>query len=136
MNKLRNLLYKAPAFLYTEIVLVIIMYLTLYPHPLPENDIKWWEHTDKVVHAIMFGVFNITCIYDYARKFKVATVDKETILKTSTISIAVGGSIEIVQTCMELGRSGDWADFDADIIGVILFALISNRILSFLVPRR
>ena len=136
MNKLRNLLYKAPAYLYTEIVLVIIMYLTLFPHPLPENDIKWWEHTDKVVHAIMFGVFNITCIYDYARKFKVATVDEETILKTSTISIAVGGSIEIVQTCMELGRNGDWADFDADIIGVILFALISNRILSFLVPRR
>lgn len=133
---MKRFFYNAPAFLYTAIVAAAIIYLTLFPHPLPDNDIKWWKHTDKVVHALMFGGFTIACVYDYTRKFRVATVSIKTILKISAISITFGGLIEIAQTVMNIGRSGDWLDFVADIAGIVIFALISKWVISIVIPCR
>ncbi len=134
---IKRYLYKAPNWFYTLIVTIAIVYLTLFPHPLPDNDIKWWEHTDKVIHALMFGGFTAAAVYDYIRRSISQNISVISIVKISAISVAFGGMIEIAQTVMNIGRSGDIYDFYADITGVIFFALISKPIvIRFLLPAK
>ena len=47
-----------PQFLVSGTVVAAVLYLTLAPKPLPDNDINWFKHTDKIVHAVMMaGVY-------------------------------------------------------------------------------
>lgn len=42
-------------FIFSAIVLTAILWLTLSPDPLPDNDLPLFEGMDKIVHACMFG---------------------------------------------------------------------------------
>ena len=46
------------------VVLIAIIYLTLFPQPLGENEVHLFEGADKIVHFIMFGGLTGTFIFD------------------------------------------------------------------------
>lgn len=100
---------------------MLICYLTLVPKPLPDNDIPFWEHTDKIVHAIMFGAM-YTCLYlDIWRGRRPDSIIYCWLL---TVPVAAfGGIIELLQQVMGMGRGGDMFDFIADCAGILLAAL-------------
>lgn len=50
--------------IFSSIVVIAILWLTLAPHPLPESDVPLFEHADKVVHALMFGGLVFALIID------------------------------------------------------------------------
>lgn len=108
---------RLPRWVLSGVCLALICYLTLVPKPLPDNDIPFWEHTDKVVHALMFGALYVCFYLDIWRDVK------PRLLYRILLAIPVatfGGIIELLQDAMALGRGGDVADFAADSVGTLL----------------
>ncbi|MCM1310560.1 MAG: VanZ family protein [Bacteroides sp.] len=112
-----RLLLRIPRWNLSTVCFVLISYLTLAPKPLPDNDIPFWEHTDKVVHAIMFAAMYSTLYIDLWRGHKPNRV-KRWLLGLPVA--AFGGIIELLQQAMHMGRGGDVYDFAADCCGMVL----------------
>lgn len=117
---LNRFIIRLPSFIFTVIVVAAVLYLTLMPDPLPDNNIELFPGADKVVHGIMmFGV--ISCLaFDYLRKHP-ATHDAPGVILTIflIITIAFGGAIELLQGWMDMGRGEDLFDFLADSVGAL-----------------
>lgn len=116
---------RLPRWLLSVTCLTLILYLTLVPKPLPDNDIPFWEHTDKIVHAIMFGALYVCAWLDLWRGRRPA-LSRSWLLTVPVI--ATGGLVELLQQAMAMGRGGSWGDFAADIAGT-LAALLLTRLL-------
>lgn len=129
-----HFLLKAPRWSYTALVVVGILLLTLVPQPLPDMDVPLWEHTDKVVHALMFGGLAFVIAFDYAREKGIRSLTPGMSVVCAGVSIAFGGTIEVVQDLMGLGRSADILDFFADSVGAIIAGLIAPWICRKLIP--
>lgn len=67
--KTKQLIKRLPPFTLTAIVTAAVLYLTLVPKPLPDNDIEWFEGADKVVHAIMMLGITGSLGLDYMRRY-------------------------------------------------------------------
>lgn len=86
-------------------VLIVILYLTLLPKPLGDEEIPLFEGADKVVHFIMFGGLTGTYIFDRWRSGK--SLKMEGALLTALFSALLGILVEYLQTAMGLGRTGN-----------------------------
>lgn len=128
-EKIRNALTALPMWTFTVIVFVAILYLTLMPDPLPDNDIELFPHADKVVHAIMFGGMYFVVYFDryrqVLRRGGEGSVSRRFTMTVALSVVAFGGIIELIQSAMGAGRSADWLDFAADTAGVILSMSVS-----------
>lgn len=113
-----------PRWVLTGVCSALILYLTLVPRPLPDNDIQFWEHTDKIVHAIMFGALYVCACLDLWRGRRRPPLRAGALLGLAVV--AAGGAVEVAQQCMGLGRGGDVADLAADAAGVALAALLMH----------
>lgn len=120
----------------TALVLLLILYLTLVPRPLPNTNIEI-PGLDKLAHAIMFGVLAFVTSIDMARRNSnvIRTLSNSTIIYISIIVAFVGLLIEILQQLMQLGRGGDLLDFIADIIGIIIASIITVNFLKSLLNK-
>lgn len=112
---------RLPRWLLTSVCLALILYLTLYPKPLPDNDFQFWEHTDKIVHAIMFGALYVCAGLDLWRG-RPARLRVNVLLVVAVI--AFGGVIEMLQQVMGMGRGGSVADWLADWSGAVLALML------------
>ncbi len=139
----RFLLRLYPGLLSTLVVLAIL-WLTLAPHPLPDDDIPMFENADKVVHALMFGGLVFALVFDrellgvrrWLRGAVRASIgDRWLLIVFAVGSSAFGGVIELLQGAMGLGRGCDPWDFVADAVGAVVFAVISPWIVRRLLGR-
>lgn len=112
---------KVPRWVLTVVCTLLILYLTLVPKPLPDNDIRFWEHTDKLVHAIMFGALFVCGYLDLWRGQRAAA--RGAWLLAAAVAV-LGGVIEIVQQAMAMGRGGSAGDWLADCGGILLAMLL------------
>lgn len=122
MNRLLRPFLRLPRWVLSIVCFGLICYLTLVPKPLPDNDIQFWEHTDKIVHAIMFGAMYVTLYLDIWRGRGEARW-KHWLLMLPVA--AFGGAIEILQQAMAMGRGGDMFDFAADCVGIVVAAVLT-----------
>jgi VanZ family protein len=82
--------------------------LFLLPQEFLANEVfDWW---DKAQHAMAFAVLSATGIWSHTTKAKALFV----------FLLAYGASIEIVQSWTGW-RQGDWQDWVADSVGVLMF---------------
>lgn len=105
-----------PANLPWLLVLLAILYLTLVPQPLGEEELPLFPGADKLAHFIMFGALTGSFIYDRWR------FDRELALRGALIvalcSAMTGGIVEWLQAAMNLGREGnDLLDALANVLG-------------------
>ena len=115
-----------PANLPWILVLALILYLTLAPQPLGEEQPELFPGADKVVHFIMFGTLTGSFIYDRWRYDR--AVDMKTALIIALASAITGGVIELLQNYMELGRTGnDPLDAAANALGAFLAVPVCDR---------
>ena len=122
-----NMIRKIPAYMPTAVVLVVILYLTLLPQPLGEEDIHLFEGADKVVHFIMFGGLTGTFIFDRYRISK--SLKLKGALFAAVCSTMLGVIIEILQDVMALGRGGnDFWDAAANTLGAFCAVYICYRL--------
>lgn len=129
---IRRILTKVPSWGLTAAVTAAILYLTLVPRPLPDNDLMLIQGMDKIAHAMMFGILTLVMALDYARRFNGFTaIAPRKLMIFASISTVFGGSIEIAQLSMGLGRGGDIADLLADMAGILIFTFIANPFIRF-----
>lgn len=114
-------LLKIPRWWASAVVIAAVLYLTLAPKPLPDNDIRFWEHTDKVVHALMMAGVYMALRLDIWRN-RMPTLAMRLWLAVAVT--AFGGIIELTQTAMGMGRGGSWGDLAADAVGAIAASVI------------
>lgn len=104
-SKITKIVQSIPAYQPTIVVLVAILYLTLLPKPLGEEDISLFDGADKVVHFIMFGGLSGTYIFDRYRMSHPLTMRGA--LLTALVSALLGALVEYLQYAMNLGRTGN-----------------------------
>lgn len=105
----------------TALVVLAILYLTLVPRPLPDNNIDI-PGLDKAVHAVMFGGLAFVACIDMAMRGRgrYAFLPSCRAWGVAIAVAAFGGAVEIAQQSMGAGRSGDVWDFAADCAGVAI----------------
>lgn len=120
--KTKQFIKRLPPFTLTVIVTTAILYLTLVPKPLPDNDIEWFQGADKVVHALMMLGLTGALGLDYMRLYGKREVTPPALMIVIFVFATgvFGGGIELIQGWMGLGRSEDIYDFIADCIGALL----------------
>lgn len=92
-------------------------------------------YMDKLVHFLMyFGLSGVSALsYTYVKK---VNIDKVRLLFVALfIPILYGGLIEIIQENYIAGRSGDWMDFIADLLGSLFGLAIALKYKNLLLQR-
>ena len=103
--------------------------------PIPETPLSDVALMDKWTHIALYFVFT-SCIYWEHLKSRRAITSKRLFIIAFLIPLLMGGLIEIVQaTCTHGIRSGDWYDFFANSIGVILAQLIGILLVKYFSSR-
>lgn len=120
----------------TIVALVVFAWLTLAPHPLPDNDVgKWFEGIDKVVHGLMLWGITCSVIFDYKRAGGKLTLRCAALLFICLLLLSVAD--ELAQTAMGIGRTGDVFDLIADMVGIVVGLIsappIVRHILKYMV---
>lgn len=112
----------------TALVILVILYLTLVPRPLPDNDIEI-PGLDKLVHAVMFGGMAAVACVDTAKRGRnrFVALRRRQVWVVAVATAAFGGAVEIAQGVMGAGRSGDVLDFVADCVGVAAGVLVAAK---------
>lgn len=143
LPKTANLLLKLPQGVFAAVVTAAILWLTLAPDPLPDNELPLIPGLDKVAHACMFGGFYFAIVFEWvtrhrSRQQKPITwvPGLTTTLAAAIMAIAFGGIIELVQGAMAMGRGCDFTDFIADIAGVMLAVLLTPMVLRAMSERK
>ena len=124
---MERILMRLPQGLLTAITVAVVLYLTLVPRPLPDMEVPLWEHTDKVVHALMMMGVLWAANIDIMRRNRTrwSRMQLQSMILLTLAVMAFGGAIELAQAAMELGRGADWVDFAADCGGAIIAAAVS-----------
>lgn len=117
---------KLPRWVLSIVCMALICYLTLVPQPLPDNDIPFWEHTDKLVHAIMFGALYTCLTLDIWRGRTRPPLRSAWLLALAVT--AVGALIEVAQHLMALGRGGDLIDLASDAVGALVALFMMQKV--------
>ncbi len=89
----------------------ILTYLFLKPGHIDTPG--WWTplYPDKIVHLICFLFFGLLVKLKWP---------KLSFFSIFSIIFLYGGGIELLQKFMNMGRSAEWADLLADVIGGML----------------
>ena len=122
MERIRKGLSAMPPWLFSCIILLAILWLTLAPRPLGNEMPPLFEGADKIAHAMMFGGFSIVMLLDLQRKHGWIPLKVVTAMICALISSTLGVLTEEVQSAMGLGRGFEYGDIVADTIGAFLFA--------------
>lgn len=133
MNQI-SVLRRVPTGALSAFALALLLWLTLAPKPLGDNEIHLFPGADKVVHGLMFGGVAFALCFDYGlRQWKrdiiPARYPRRWLLGVFIFVTLLGGVIELLQESMGMGRGGDWLDFAADALGAALSCWVSPKIL-------
>ena len=110
----------------TLLVIAAILFLSLFNPPKTKLDPI--TYIDKIAHLCMYGGLELTIWFEYLRSHTKIKLGK-IVIWAVIAPIVLGGLMEIAQMYLTSKRSGEWADFAADSIGVILGVLVGFTLL-------
>jgi VanZ family protein len=120
--------------LLTPSVYLLISYLCLTTQPFPSSintSIFSFPGIDKLVHGTLYFMLTFSTMFVLMKMDKLGK-KLLTLAWTVTIPILFGGFVELAQLYCVKGRSGDWLDFAANTIGVVIayfaFKVLSTRL--------
>ena len=97
------------------VVLSAIAYISLLREPT--ISLPYVIGMDKWIHAIMYLVLTLTLLWDSQQRPKLWWI-------VGVFSAIFGGFIEVLQEQFFYPRTGDWMDWLADCIGVIVAIIV------------
>lgn len=127
ISKLKIIVKRYPA---TSFLIVAIWIICLVPIPenVPLGDVPMM---DKWTHFVMYGTLCVVMWWEYLRQHPQKNAGKLFLL-AFVAPIVMSGLIELVQAHLTGGnRSGDWLDFVANTIGVVLGNVIGILLAAF-----
>lgn len=107
------------------ICILVIIYLTLAPKPLPDVDLGF-DFSDKIAHLLLFFVATCVFYFDYIKNRYPRHPRLDVVVAITLSSIIFGGLIELLQELMGMGRHQDIYDFVFNTIGAVLAFVISE----------
>ena len=117
----------------TWLVILTIFYLSFFKPP--QTDMETIPGIDKLVHLCMYGGLCTLLWIEYLRTHR--SIHRWKILIGAIIlPIALSGIIELLQSYCTEHRGGDWMDFAANSLGVLLAALAGLYILRPIIWRK
>lgn len=126
-SKLKNIVKRYPA---TSFLIVVIWIICLLPIPenVPLGDVPMM---DKWTHFVMYGTLCTVMWWEYLRRHEQKNAGKLFLL-AFLAPIIMSGLIELAQAYLTNGnRSGDWLDFVANSIGVVLGNVIGILLAAY-----
>lgn len=124
MEKLKSLLGKVPTGILSGLTVIIILWLTLAPHPTGDMKVELFEGADKVVHAIMFGFLAFVVLLEMMKHRRWTPLPLPLIGLVAFICSGFGIGIEFLQNAMGLGRELEILDMLADGAGAMVGAAV------------
>lgn len=103
---------------------------------VPEIEWKFFIETDKIVHFLMFFGLSIVASFNYIYINKGHIIILKLIAFAILLPILYGALIEIIQSEYCIGRSGDWFDFGADMLGSLATLPFSLWFRRFMLNRQ
>ena len=97
--------------------ILLIGVLSLAPY-FPETPLDNVAFIDKWTHLVMYGGTCTVIWWEYLRSH--SALNSRKLLITLVGMILLGGLMELLQAYCTTTRSGEWLDFWADSIGVLL----------------
>lgn len=140
MKKAYQLLIKYPI----SCLIIIIIWVLCFIN-IPETPLDHVKLIDKWTHMVMYLGLCFVIWLEYCLKHKTILfksehrykIKKDLLLWAFLLPSFMGGLIEILQAnCTGGRRNGDWLDFLADFIGVVLAQLIGILLVWYLSTRR
>lgn len=106
---------------FSLLCIAIIWVLSLIPF-FPETPFDEVEFADKWTHLVMYGGLCCVIWIEYIRSHTIYNKVK-LFLWTWLAPVLMGGLLELLQAYATTTRNGDWLDFAANTLGVIIGAL-------------
>ena len=109
--------YNRAAFLWAILILVLC---GLPGSNFPKLSFLEWLRPDKIVHLILFGIQSYLLIIGFIRQDRFPGLRANAIRLGVLLSIFYGALVEVLQTTVFIGRSGDIRDALANSIGAFI----------------
>lgn len=120
------MLYYLKKYPLTLIVIVIILYLSFFTPPKTQVDNI--PGIDKLVHTCMYGGLCFLLWIEYFRIHR--TINRRRMfIGGIVLPVTLSGLIELLQAYCTTNRGGEWLDFGANTLGVLLAAAVGYYIL-------
>ena len=117
----------------TWLVILTIFYLSFFKPP--QTDMETIPGIDKLVHLCMYGGLCTLLWIEYLRTHR--SINRwKTLIGAIILPIALSGLIELLQSYCTEHRGGDWLDFVANSLGVLLAAMAGRYILRPIIWRK
>ena len=117
----------------TWLVILTIFYLSFFKPP--QTDMETIPGIDKLVHLCMYGGLCTLLWIEYLRTHR--SINRwKTLIGAIILPIALSGLIEMLQSYCTEHRGGDWLDFVANSLGVLLAARAGRYILRPIIWRK
>ena len=111
-------------------LIVVIWVLCLIP-TVPETPLNSFSLIDKWTHLVMYGTLVVVIWWEYTRQHPTLK-PLRLFLWAFLAPVAMGGLVELAQAyCTGGRRSGEWFDFVANSVGVVLGTLIGILLAAF-----
>lgn len=108
----------------STVLSLFILYLSIVKE-MPDFHIPTFSFQDKVLHGLAYTVLALALGYELYRQ-RYTFKEKTMFLWAIAYPILLGGLIEILQENFFPPRSGEWSDWMADIIGVLIGFFIAK----------
>lgn len=118
----------------TLLTLAVVLYATLWPDPAGAEQVNLFPGADKLVHAIMMGGLASAIMFDRRRAGH--KLYKHYIVAVGLVVVAFSAFLELAQQAMGLGRTLDWFDFIADVVGVVVASFAAPPVINRIFRRK
>lgn len=129
MQKTAQFVRKYPLSLLCLALIGVLSFTPFFPET-PLDDVAF---IDKWTHLVMYGGTTSVIWFEYLRSHRRLN-PRRLILWALIAMIALGGIVELLQAYCTTTRSGEWLDFWADSLGVVIGNIIGwliHRLFSF-----
>lgn len=124
MKRFHSIARRIPAWLPTILAVGLLLWLTLAPKPLGDNNMVLFPGADKLVHALMFGGTAAAFLFDLQKYHSWRPLRWPTLIGIAVILSLAGVAIEFAQEALGDGRSFEETDMVADTIGAFAAAIL------------
>lgn len=109
---------------FSVVCIATVWVLSLVPF-FPETPFDDVQFADKWVHFIMYGGTTFIIWWEYNRRHRQQPHDRRRLMLWGFLApILMGGLLELLQAYATTTRNGDWLDFAANTVGVVIGVVI------------